>query len=155
LALAQHKPNLSAECHGLAQYIRIASEAHVGCDRLFLQNLSTIALFGLAVGVLLDSDHQPFVSTDTKLTLMMSLIMAITMTLSAVSSLQPFGVKRVLLVRERRAGLDMLALFVAKCLVDMADNLWQVSGNDSPFPASSLCQHPQPFSPDKPPRRGA
>jgi hypothetical protein len=102
-------------------------------------------LFGLLVGVLLDSDHQPFVSTDTKLTLMMSLIMAITMTLSAVSSLQPFGINRVLLVRERRAGLDMLALFVAKCLVDMADNIWQVSENDSPFLANSLCQHPQPF----------
>jgi hypothetical protein len=52
-------------------------------------------------GILLDSDHQPFVTMDTKLTLMMSLIMAITMTLSAVSSLQPFGMDRVMLVRLR------------------------------------------------------
>lgn len=28
-------------------------------------------------------------------------------------------------MRERKAGVDMLALFVAKCLVDVADNVWQ------------------------------
>lgn len=45
--------------------------------------------------------------------------------LAAVNSLHVFGVERVLLAREREAGVNMLALFVAKCGVDVAENVWQ------------------------------
>lgn len=50
---------------------------------------------GLLVGILLGSDFQPYQPQDTKLTLMMALIMAILVTLSAVNSLQLFGYERV------------------------------------------------------------
>jgi hypothetical protein len=36
-----------------------------------------------------------------------------------------FGHERVLLARERDAGVSMLALCVAKCGVDLLENVWQ------------------------------
>jgi hypothetical protein len=69
-----------------------------------MASLTTMAAFGLLVGGLLGSDFQPFDRTDTKLTLMFSLIMAIMVVLAAVNSLQVSGAASRQLVALHRWG---------------------------------------------------
>mmetsp|Transcript_48717 Transcript_48717/g.93204 ORF Transcript_48717/g.93204 Transcript_48717/m.93204 type:complete len:1065 (-) Transcript_48717:631-3825(-) len=91
----------------------------------FMMNLSMMMVCGLLVGILLGSDFQPYQPQDTKLTLMMALIMAILVTLSAVNSLQLFGYERVMIAREKSSGVSIVAFFLAKCIIDVLENFWQ------------------------------
>mmetsp|Transcript_30646 Transcript_30646/g.42435 ORF Transcript_30646/g.42435 Transcript_30646/m.42435 type:complete len:1138 (+) Transcript_30646:17-3430(+) len=88
-------------------------------------NLTMLMGCGLVVGILLSSDHQAFNPEDPKLPLMMTLLLTITATLSAVSSLNVFGNTKVLTIRERAAGISTLAFFLANVAVDLVENVWQ------------------------------
>jgi hypothetical protein len=57
--------------------------------------------------------------------MMLTLSMTITVTLSAVSSLKVFGTSKVIVDRERRAGVSMGALYFANITVDLLENVWQ------------------------------
>eukprot|EP00242_Pyramimonas_sp_CCMP2087_P012226 CAMPEP_0198215648 /NCGR_PEP_ID=MMETSP1445-20131203/51593_1 /TAXON_ID=36898 /ORGANISM="Pyramimonas sp., Strain CCMP2087" /LENGTH=1181 /DNA_ID=CAMNT_0043891473 /DNA_START=500 /DNA_END=4046 /DNA_ORIENTATION=+ len=90
-----------------------------------LSNLTLLMGAGLLVGLLLGSDHQAFKPSDARLSMMLTLSMTITVTLSAVSSLKVFGTSKVIVDRERRAGVDMGALYFANITVDLLENVWQ------------------------------
>jgi len=51
--------------------------------------------------------------------------MTIIVTLSAVNSLNLFGYSAVMIDREAHSGVPMLAMFCAKVLVDLLENIWQ------------------------------